>query len=140
LPPPPVDVDPEFVTPQENESTSISSLCLESTDSPLMSPILAKISVAIGAPSPCGYAHDSRDWRQPEPSHKALFSACYSDRRDTRTVQCRRLWRHVVGAGSHDFEMLEFGSTCPQRVVVRLAPRSPTGCGLHALPSNRPPA
>ena len=48
----PVAVDPEFATPQENESTSISSLCLASTDSPLMSPIFAKMSVAIAAPPP----------------------------------------------------------------------------------------
>ena len=36
-----------FVTPQENDSTSISSLCLDSWDSPLMSPIFAKMSDAI---------------------------------------------------------------------------------------------
>jgi hypothetical protein len=34
---------PAFATPQENESTSISSLCLASSDSPLMSPIFAKM-------------------------------------------------------------------------------------------------
>ena len=38
---------PAFVTPHENESTSISSLCLSSSDSPLMSPIFAKMSDAI---------------------------------------------------------------------------------------------
>ena len=36
-----------FATPQENDSTSISSLCLSSRDSPLMSPIFAKMSDAI---------------------------------------------------------------------------------------------
>src|SRR5262245_16455735 len=36
-----------FVTPQEYDSTSISSLCLASRDSPLMSPSLAKMSIAI---------------------------------------------------------------------------------------------
>src|SRR6478609_11552379 len=46
-PPPPVPALPVFVTPQENESTSISSLCLASSDSPLMSPIFAKMSDAI---------------------------------------------------------------------------------------------
>src|ERR1700754_1503051 len=50
----PDEADPEFATPHENESTSISSLCLASSDSPLMSPIFAKMSVAIGAP-PCSY-------------------------------------------------------------------------------------
>ena len=49
----PDPADPEFETPQENENTSISSLCLASSDSPLMSPIFAKMSVAIG-PSPVG--------------------------------------------------------------------------------------
>ena len=39
--------EPAFVTPHENESTSISSLCLSSSDSPLMSPIFAKMSDAI---------------------------------------------------------------------------------------------
>src|SRR4030095_11822406 len=38
---------PLCVTPQDHESTSISSLCFESSDSPLMSPIFAKMSVAI---------------------------------------------------------------------------------------------
>src|SRR5262245_46487462 len=47
LPPPPGETDAEFVTPHENESTSISSLCLSSSDSPLMSPIFAKISDVI---------------------------------------------------------------------------------------------
>src|SRR6266487_1029398 len=47
-PPPPISIPPVFVTPQENDSASISSLCLASTDSPLMSPIFAKMSVAIG--------------------------------------------------------------------------------------------
>src|SRR6478609_10286045 len=65
-PPPPEPVEPVFETPQENESTSISSLCLASTDSPLMSPIFAKMSVAIGAPS--------RDCGKPEPSYSALLS------------------------------------------------------------------
>src|ERR1043166_1532054 len=46
-PPPPAEVAPVFVTPHENESTSISSLCLASSDSPLMSPIFAKMSDAI---------------------------------------------------------------------------------------------
>src|SRR5262245_58635018 len=98
-PPPPVEVDPEFVTPHENESTSISSLCLESTDSPLMSPILAKMSVAIGAPSPCGYAHDSRDCRQHEPSHSAL-SALVTATRVRRVAAFRRF--PVTGHGRHD--------------------------------------
>src|SRR4029079_19302577 len=35
-PPPPGAADPEFATPQENESTSISFLCLESRDSPYL--------------------------------------------------------------------------------------------------------
>src|SRR2546427_8295442 len=34
-------------TPHDHESTSTSSLCLESSDSPLMSPIFAKMSDAI---------------------------------------------------------------------------------------------
>src|SRR6478735_207494 len=45
-PPPPPMLAP-LVSPQENDSTSISSLCLESRDSPLMSPIFAKMSAAI---------------------------------------------------------------------------------------------
>jgi hypothetical protein len=46
-PAPPAAVPPVFVTPHENETTSISSLCLSSSDSPLMSPIFAKMSDAI---------------------------------------------------------------------------------------------
>src|SRR5262249_40890865 len=38
-PPLPVGMCAEFVTPQEYDSTSTSSLCLSSRDSPLMSPI-----------------------------------------------------------------------------------------------------
>src|SRR5262245_12233586 len=38
---------PLCVIPQDHESTSISPLCLSSNDSPLMSPIFAKISDAI---------------------------------------------------------------------------------------------
>src|SRR5262245_24528181 len=45
---PPGEIDVAFVTPHENESTSISSLCLSSIDSPLMSPSFAKMSDAIG--------------------------------------------------------------------------------------------
>src|SRR5215831_18395104 len=37
LPPPPVGMCAKFVTPQEYDSTSTSSLCLSSRDSPLMS-------------------------------------------------------------------------------------------------------
>ena len=37
---------PAFVTPQDQLSTSISSLCLSSSDSPLMSPSFAKMSDA----------------------------------------------------------------------------------------------
>jgi hypothetical protein len=44
---PPAAGEPVFVTPHENESTSISSLCFESSDSPLISPIFAKMSDAI---------------------------------------------------------------------------------------------
>src|SRR5215475_5520366 len=46
-PPPLESIFAEFATPQEYDSTSISSLCLESWDSPLMSPIFAKMSDAI---------------------------------------------------------------------------------------------
>src|SRR4029077_327904 len=47
-PPPPIEItEPGFVTPHENDSTSISSLCLSSIDSPLMSPSFAKISDAM---------------------------------------------------------------------------------------------
>src|SRR6478736_7508438 len=49
-PPPPEPMVPVFVTPQENDSTSISPGCLTSTDSPLMSPIFAKMSDAIWTP------------------------------------------------------------------------------------------
>ena len=49
-PPPPVPILPARVTPQEYDSTSISSLCLESVDSPLMSPSFAKMSAAMDAP------------------------------------------------------------------------------------------
>src|SRR5262245_55952455 len=45
--PPPVGMCAEFVTPQEYDSTSTSSLCLASRDSPLMSPIFAKMSAAM---------------------------------------------------------------------------------------------
>src|SRR5580765_442892 len=38
---------PLCCTPQDQESTSTSSLCLLSSDSPLMSPIFAKMSDAI---------------------------------------------------------------------------------------------
>src|SRR6476659_2039887 len=38
---------PVCCTPHDHESTSISSLCFESSDSPLMSPIFAKMSDAI---------------------------------------------------------------------------------------------
>ena len=41
-------IEPLCVTPQDHESTSTSSLCLASSDSPLMSPIFAKMSAAIG--------------------------------------------------------------------------------------------
>src|SRR4030095_16033911 len=46
--PPPEAMEPAFVTPHENESTSISFLCLSSSDSPLISPSFAKMSDAIG--------------------------------------------------------------------------------------------
>ena len=46
----PVAIVAEFVTPQEKDSTSISSLCLSSRDSPLMSPIFAKMSDAMWMP------------------------------------------------------------------------------------------
>src|SRR6516225_4226565 len=46
-PPLPVGMCAEFVTPQEYDSTSTSSLCLSSRDSPLMSPIFAKMSAAM---------------------------------------------------------------------------------------------
>src|SRR5215831_4507875 len=49
-PPPPVPIWPGFVTPQEYDSTSTSSLCLLSVDSPLMSPIFAKMSTATDSP------------------------------------------------------------------------------------------
>src|SRR5262249_58368623 len=39
-----------FVTPQEYDSTSTSSLCLSSRDSPLISPIFAKMSAAMATP------------------------------------------------------------------------------------------
>ena len=46
-PPPPLrDPDTERDTPQDQLKSSISSLCLLSTDSPLMSPIFAKMSDA----------------------------------------------------------------------------------------------
>ena len=45
--PPPPPMVAAFATPQENDSTSISSLCLSSADSPLMSPIFAKMSDAM---------------------------------------------------------------------------------------------
>src|SRR5262249_16014683 len=50
LPPPPVGMCAEFVTPQEYDSTWTSSLCLSSRDSPLISPIFAKMSAAMGTP------------------------------------------------------------------------------------------
>src|SRR5262245_15540633 len=50
-PPPAPELTWAFVTPHENESTSISSLCLLSRDSPLMSPIFAKMSDAIARSS-----------------------------------------------------------------------------------------
>src|SRR5262245_24783967 len=49
-PPPPVPMVPVFVTPQEYDSTSTSSLCLLSLESPLMSTIFARMSVAMDAP------------------------------------------------------------------------------------------
>src|SRR5215207_2511581 len=57
-PPPPVPAGTELVTPHENESTSISSLCLASPDSPLMSDSLAKIfdGIALLLLSPGGAA------------------------------------------------------------------------------------
>src|SRR5262245_45022215 len=48
-PPPPEEPEAGWATPHENESTSISSLCVASVDSPLMSPILAKMPDAIWA-------------------------------------------------------------------------------------------
>ena len=59
-PPPPVGDPPLLVTPHENDITSISSLCLASSDSPLMSPIFAKMSDAmVDAPEPLAlYALD----------------------------------------------------------------------------------
>src|SRR5512143_3468326 len=62
FPAPPPVIFAEFVTPQEYDSTSISSLCLESWDSPLMSPTFAKISDAI-------WVHSSLD-RRPGPDQK----------------------------------------------------------------------
>src|SRR5678815_3785319 len=58
-PPPPEGIAAWFVTPHENESTSISSLCLSSSDSPLISPIFAKMSEAITIP-PDESAADNR--------------------------------------------------------------------------------
>src|SRR5262249_13634657 len=49
-PPPPEGMCAVFVTPQEYDSTSTSSLCLSSRDSPLMSPIFAKMSAAMATP------------------------------------------------------------------------------------------
>ena len=49
-PPPGPVTDPDCATPQDHESTSTSSLCLASLDSPLMSPILAKMSLAMDTP------------------------------------------------------------------------------------------
>src|SRR5262245_50943054 len=49
-PPLPVGMCAVFVTPQEYDSTSTSSLCLSSRDSPLMSPIFAKMSAAMDTP------------------------------------------------------------------------------------------
>src|SRR3954470_25007803 len=46
-PPLPEDIEPAFETPHEYDSTSISSLCLSSSDSPLISPSFAKMSAAI---------------------------------------------------------------------------------------------
>jgi hypothetical protein len=51
-PPPAPVMDAELLTPQENDRTSISPLCLSSADSPLMSPILAKMSEAIAGTDP----------------------------------------------------------------------------------------
>src|SRR5262245_31908319 len=49
-PPPPEGMCAVLVTPQEYDSTSTSSLCLSSRDSPLMSPIFAKMSAAMATP------------------------------------------------------------------------------------------
>jgi len=49
-PPLPCAMEPALFTPHEYDSTSISSLCLSSSDSPLMSPIFAKMSDAIRPP------------------------------------------------------------------------------------------
>ena len=46
-PPDPWPIEPALLTPQEYDSTSISSLCLASSDSPLMSPSFAKMSEAM---------------------------------------------------------------------------------------------
>src|SRR5262245_46233264 len=45
-PPPPTTPDPPPATPHDQLRTSISSLCLSSVDSPLISPSFAKISPA----------------------------------------------------------------------------------------------
>src|SRR5215471_18775250 len=49
-PPPPVPTCTGFVTPQEYDRTSTSSLCLSSVDSPLISPSFAKMSIDMDAP------------------------------------------------------------------------------------------
>src|SRR6185436_19355363 len=53
-PPPPWAMVPLCCTPQDHESTSTSSLCLLSRDSPLMSPSFAKMSDAITSSYPIG--------------------------------------------------------------------------------------
>src|SRR5262249_10442409 len=73
-PPLPVGMCAEFVTPQEYDSTSTSSLCLSSRDSPLMSPIFAKMSAATEHLNA-----SSSDWRpdgartQPKRVETAIF-------------------------------------------------------------------
>src|SRR5690349_3857489 len=59
-PPPAPVIDWELLTPQENDRTSISPLCLSSADSPLMSPILAKMSAAIACTDPLRDRTDER--------------------------------------------------------------------------------
>src|SRR5262245_65599462 len=81
-PPPPGATAPEFVTPHENESTSISSLCLASIDSPLMSPIFAKMCGAI-------WTLLNNSLRHREPGSAAIVgrpvSGCQSNRRGGAT-------------------------------------------------------
>src|SRR3977135_3812763 len=98
--PPPGPMVAPLVTPQENDSTSISSLCLASADSPLMSPIFAKMSDAIWYTSTI-QSRDRGPLAQPR-----VEAAIFRVSTETRWTQVRRVEicaDRRGGAGSSTF-------------------------------------